>query len=178
MFSNKCYKISVLDPIFVLHLVHLNRCQFLTPGKKRMTNSSWENKINYYRHFEEARLDSKAMYNQIPEYNTSSPIRPCKVQPVGIISRQMYKCTQKKKQNDEEQRLRQGQSTKAKVCRPPYHYILPNHHWLLHTPFIEQVGGCYKLMACAISHIGGVTVESMARKGGNYSIVSLYTAFA
>lgn len=34
MSSNKYYKISVLDPIFVLDLVRLNRCQFLTPGKK------------------------------------------------------------------------------------------------------------------------------------------------
>lgn len=51
----------------------------------------------------------------------------------------MYKCTQKEKLNDEEQRLRQGQGTKAKEHVHCHHYILPDHHWLLHTPFTEQV---------------------------------------
>lgn len=44
----------------------------------------------------------------------------------------------KEKQNDEEQGLRQGQGTKPKERGHPHHYILPDHHWLLHTPFTEQ----------------------------------------
>lgn len=112
------------------------------PWKERMTNSSWENKINEYLHGKEARPDSKAMYHQVPEYTTSCPIRPCRVYPVGIISPNQSKCPdahKRKNQNDEEQRARQGQGTKTKEHRHPYHYILPDHHWLLHTPFTEGV---------------------------------------
>lgn len=31
-------------------------------------------------------LDRKAMYNQVPEYDISWPIRTCKVDPIGNIS--------------------------------------------------------------------------------------------
>lgn len=87
------------------------------------------------------------MYNQVPEYNTSCPMRPCKVEPTRIISLKESKCPdrrinadKRKNQKDEEQRVRQGQSTKTKEHRHPYHHhILPDHQWLLRKHFTEQV---------------------------------------
>lgn len=146
MSSNKCYKISVLDPIFVLHLVHLNRCRFLISGKKEWQIAPGRMKlidINMLR-----RPDQTAQPCTIRYLNTThpGPIRPCKVEPIAIISLKQSKCPdrcinahKRKKRNDEEQRVRQGQGTKTKEHRHPHHYILPDHHWLLHTPFTEQI---------------------------------------
>lgn len=140
----------------------LKRMLVPDPLKKRMTKSSRENKNNEYLYVKWASLDRKAMYNQVPEYSISWPIRTCKVEPIGITSPKQSKCWdrcisahKRKNQNEEEQTVRQGQGAQTPLSTT----FRIDQHWLLHTPFTEglEKGVAVDSWLCAVSHTGDIS---------------------